>query len=376
VPISWPRCFSSPSEHCQGHTPIDVDAEHGIRVDELKLRRRPANCSTPTPPRPCPTCPDFALPRLQKPTVDTGSSWSLRFNIAPVPPSTSRSSSRTRRRKNGRTARIALPNFLGGPIARGHEEALPRFCLVSDARVPTRRRCGLRIPSRGQRAKSLARGKVIMAGYYNDNKATERALHSGWFHTGDAAVVHPDGYIEIRDRLKDVIISGRENISSVEVEGVLLRRPAVREVAIVGLRHERWGEAPHASCRSKRRADRRGRAPRICAGEHRAFQGATQGHLHQRTSQDRDRKDSEIHFERSIERYRSAVKYSRLNSVSTAPECDLSPRVEIRVNRYLRPSDRIAPAKAQCRPASQAADHRSRTELSTLQRKCHAAGGP
>jgi fatty-acyl-CoA synthase len=85
-----------------------------------------------------------------------------------------------------------------------------------------------------------------MAGYYNDPEATATALRGGWFHTGDAAVVHPDGYIEIRDRLKDVIISGGENISSVEVEGVLLRHAAVREVAIVGLPHERWGEAPHA----------------------------------------------------------------------------------------------------------------------------------
>src|SRR5213595_322759 len=92
----------------------------------------------------------------------------------------------------------------------------------------------------------VARGNVIMAGYYNDPEATERALRGGWFHTGDAAVVHPNGYVEIRDRLKDVIISGGENISSVEVEGVLLRHPAVEEVAIVGFAHERWGEAPHA----------------------------------------------------------------------------------------------------------------------------------
>src|SRR6184192_1822863 len=92
----------------------------------------------------------------------------------------------------------------------------------------------------------IARGNVVMAGYYNDPVATEKALRGGWFHTGDAAVVHPDGYVEIRDRMKDVIISGGENISSVEVEGVLLRHPAVQEVAIVGFPHERWGEAPHA----------------------------------------------------------------------------------------------------------------------------------
>src|SRR2546422_2518154 len=90
------------------------------------------------------------------------------------------------------------------------------------------------------------RGNVIMEGYYNDPEATKKVMGDGWFHTGDAAVMHPDGYVEIRDRIKDVIISGGENISSVEVEGVLLRHPSVQEAAIVGLPHEKWGEAPHA----------------------------------------------------------------------------------------------------------------------------------
>jgi fatty-acyl-CoA synthase len=92
----------------------------------------------------------------------------------------------------------------------------------------------------------VVRGNAVMKGYYKDPEATADAMRDGWFHTGDAAVIHADGYTEIRDRLKDVIISGGENISSVEVEGVLLRHPAVQEVAIVGLPHERWGEAPHA----------------------------------------------------------------------------------------------------------------------------------
>jgi len=92
----------------------------------------------------------------------------------------------------------------------------------------------------------VARGNVVMEGYYRDAEATARAFLGGWFHSGDAAVVHPDGYVEIRDRLKDVIISGGENISSIEVEGVLLRHPSVQEVAVVGLPHEKWGEAPHA----------------------------------------------------------------------------------------------------------------------------------
>jgi fatty-acyl-CoA synthase len=92
----------------------------------------------------------------------------------------------------------------------------------------------------------VVRGNVVMKGYYNDPEATAQALRGGYFHSGDAAVVHPDGYVDIRDRLKDVIISGGENISSVEVEGVLLRHPAVHEAAVVGLPDTRWGEAPHA----------------------------------------------------------------------------------------------------------------------------------
>jgi fatty-acyl-CoA synthase len=92
----------------------------------------------------------------------------------------------------------------------------------------------------------VVRGNAVMKGYYNDPDATARAFAGGYFHSGDAAVVHPDGYVDIRDRLKDVIISGGENISSVEVEGTLLRHPAVQEAAVVGLPDPRWGEAPHA----------------------------------------------------------------------------------------------------------------------------------
>jgi len=92
----------------------------------------------------------------------------------------------------------------------------------------------------------VVRGNVVMAGYYRDPAATEVALRGGYFHTGDAAVVHPDDYVEIRDRIKDVIISGGENVSSVEVEGVLLRHHAIQEVAVVGMPDERWGESPHA----------------------------------------------------------------------------------------------------------------------------------
>jgi len=106
---------------------------------------------------------------------------------------------------------------------------------------------GREVPADGQSlGEIVVRGNAVMDCYYRDPESTQRAMGDGWFHTGDAAVMHPDGYVEIRDRLKDVIISGGENISSVEVEGTLLRHPAVQEAAIVGLRHEKWGEAPQA----------------------------------------------------------------------------------------------------------------------------------
>jgi fatty-acyl-CoA synthase len=92
----------------------------------------------------------------------------------------------------------------------------------------------------------IVRGNVVMKGYFEDPEATAAAFRGGFFHTGDAAVVHPDGFVEVRDRIKDVIISGGENISSVEVEGLLLQHPAVQEAAVVGVPHEKWGEAPVA----------------------------------------------------------------------------------------------------------------------------------
>jgi len=106
---------------------------------------------------------------------------------------------------------------------------------------------GREVPPDGETmGEIVVRGNVVMQGYYDDPEATARAFAGGYFHTGDAAVVHPDGYAEIKDRFKDVIISGGENISSVEVEGTLLRHPSVQEAAVVGLPHEKWGEAPHA----------------------------------------------------------------------------------------------------------------------------------
>jgi fatty-acyl-CoA synthase len=106
---------------------------------------------------------------------------------------------------------------------------------------------GRDVPADGTAAGEIvARGNVVMAGYYQDPDATAACMRGGWFRTGDAAVVHPDGYVQITDRLKDVIISGGENISSVEVEAMLLRHEAIQEVAVVGLPDETWGESPHA----------------------------------------------------------------------------------------------------------------------------------
>ena len=92
----------------------------------------------------------------------------------------------------------------------------------------------------------VMRGNNVMAGYYRDPEATARAFRGGWFHSGDLAVWHPDGYIELRDRAKDIIISGGENISTIEVEQAVASHPAVLEVAVVAMPHEHWGERPKA----------------------------------------------------------------------------------------------------------------------------------
>lgn len=92
----------------------------------------------------------------------------------------------------------------------------------------------------------VMRGNVVMKGYLKNPKANEEAFANGWFHSGDLGVKNPDGYIEIKDRSKDIIISGGENISSVEVENVLYMHPAIYEVSVVARQHERWGESPCA----------------------------------------------------------------------------------------------------------------------------------
>jgi fatty-acyl-CoA synthase len=92
----------------------------------------------------------------------------------------------------------------------------------------------------------VMRGNNVMGGYYNDPEATAKAFRGGWFHSGDLAVWHPDGYIELRDRAKDIIISGGENISTIEVEQAIVSHPAVLECAVVSMPHDHWGERPKA----------------------------------------------------------------------------------------------------------------------------------
>jgi len=92
----------------------------------------------------------------------------------------------------------------------------------------------------------VMRGNNVMRGYFEDAEATTEAFRGGWFHSGDVGVVHPDGYIELRDRSKDIIISGGENISTIEVENTLFGHPDIHEVAVIGVPHEKWGEVPKA----------------------------------------------------------------------------------------------------------------------------------
>ena len=135
----------------------------------------------------------------------------------------------------------------GDRDARAKIKARQGVELITSGEVRVIDDKGRDVPADGKTpGEIVARGNVVMAGYYNDPEATQRCMGDGWFHTGDAAVIHPDGYVQITDRLKDVIISGGENISSVEVEAMLLRHEAIQEAAVVGFPNEKWGEAPHA----------------------------------------------------------------------------------------------------------------------------------
>jgi fatty-acyl-CoA synthase len=103
------------------------------------------------------------------------------------------------------------------------------------------------VPADGQTlGEVMFRGNIVMKGYLKNPKATEEAFAGGWFHSGDLGVLHPDGYIQLKDRSKDIIISGGENISSIEIEDVLYKHPAVASCAVVGKADDKWGETPCA----------------------------------------------------------------------------------------------------------------------------------
>jgi fatty-acyl-CoA synthase len=106
---------------------------------------------------------------------------------------------------------------------------------------------GVDVPADGTSVGEVAlRGNNVMRGYFRDPEATQQAIREGWFYTGDLAVMHPDGYLELRDRSKDIIISGGENIASIEIEQTLAAHPDVIEVAVVAMSHDHWGEVPAA----------------------------------------------------------------------------------------------------------------------------------
>ena len=121
----------------------------------------------------------------------------------------------------------------------------------------------------------MMRGNVVMRGYLKNRKSTDAAFAGGWFHTGDLGVMHPDGYIQLKDRSKDIIISGGENISSIEVEDALYKHPAVQAAAVVAKPDDKWGETPCAFVELKPGASvTRRRDHRALPREPRRLQGA------------------------------------------------------------------------------------------------------
>jgi len=139
------------------------------------------------------------------------------------------------------TCPIAIYTRLGGDLSRVGSTGLPGLCceaaVIDDS--------GVELPP-DTPGEIAVRGPNVFSEYWGNEEATREALHGGWYRTGDLAVTHPDGYIEIKDRSKDIIISGGENISTIEVEDVLYRHPAVLEAAIVARPDPNWGETPCA----------------------------------------------------------------------------------------------------------------------------------
>lgn len=143
----------------------------------------------------------------------------------------------------GLTETVSGDTFLDRENVRAKLGSVGRACLYLDLEIWDE--AGNPVPP-GERGEVVMRGPKVFAGYWRDPEATATAFAGGWFHTGDVGVKDDDGYVYIVDRLKDMIISGGENIAGSEVERVLYEHPAVLEVAVVGRQHERWGEVPVA----------------------------------------------------------------------------------------------------------------------------------
>jgi fatty-acyl-CoA synthase len=119
------------------------------------------------------------------------------------------------------------------------------YIIADDARVVDDNMVD--VPADGETmGEVVMRGNNTMKGYFRDDEATEKAFRGGWFHSGDLGVMHPDGYVELKDRAKDIIISGGENISTIEIEQTIAAHPAVLEVAVIGIPDDYWGETPKA----------------------------------------------------------------------------------------------------------------------------------
>jgi fatty-acyl-CoA synthase len=134
-----------------------------------------------------------------------------------------------------------------GPGAQADYKARQGFVHVGGADVRVVDDQMREVPSDGRSlGEVVARGNTLMNGYFGQPDATAEAFRGGWFHTGDVGVRHPDGSIELRDRKKDIIISGGENISTIEVEQAVMSHPAVLEAAVIAVPDETWGETPKA----------------------------------------------------------------------------------------------------------------------------------
>ena len=151
------------------------------------------------------------------------------------------------------------------------------------------------VPADGQTMGEIVmRGNGVMKGYFTDPEGTERAFAGGWFHSGDLGVMHPDGYVELRDRAKDVVVSGGENIATVEVEHAVASHAAVLEVAVVGVPAERWGERPKAFVVIRPGGSVSTAALLQPSGRSRPLQGTPRDRVPDRAAQDLHGQDPEV----------------------------------------------------------------------------------